>query len=101
MRFTTQWRTAFRVKSFKAVVIRGKLPGEKEGDGGEGGGRWGRLEIRDRWWRSHVAGQLEQKTLIFIGNKEGLHHKLSADSLHGGCKRVRVSGWRVGSAGGR
>ena len=59
MRFTTQWRTAFRVKSFKAVVIRGKLPGEKEGDGGEGGGgRWGRLEIRDRWWRSHVAEML-------------------------------------------
>ena len=56
MRFTTQWRTAFRVKSFKAVVIRGKLPGEKEGDGG--GGRWGRLEIRDRWWRSHVAEML-------------------------------------------
>ena len=38
MRFTTQWRTAFRVKSFKAVVIRGKLPGEKEGDGGGGRG---------------------------------------------------------------
>ena len=37
MRFTTQWRTTFRVKSFKAVVIRGKLPGEKEGDGGRGG----------------------------------------------------------------
>ena len=46
MRFTTQWRAAFRVKSFKAVVIRGKFSG--------GGGGW--LEIRDRWWRSHVAG---------------------------------------------
>ena len=53
MRFTTQWRAAFRVKSFKAVVIRGKLPGE-----GEGGGAVGRLEIRDRWWRSHVAEML-------------------------------------------
>ena len=41
MRFTTQWRTAFRVKSFKAVVIRGKLPGEGEGDGGGGGGAVG------------------------------------------------------------
>ena len=40
MRFTTQWRAAFRVKSFKAVVIRGKLPGEGEGDG-EGGGAVG------------------------------------------------------------
>ena len=35
MRFTTQWRAAFRVKSFKAVVIRGKLSGE--GGRGEGG----------------------------------------------------------------
>ena len=35
MRFTTQWRAAFRVKSFKEVVIRGKLSGE--GGGGEGG----------------------------------------------------------------
>ena len=34
MRFTTQWRAAFRVKSFKAVVIRGKLLGEGEGGGG-------------------------------------------------------------------
>ena len=58
MRFTTQWRAAFRVKSFKAVVIRGKLPGEGEGDGGGGVGRWGRLEIGDRWWRSHVAEML-------------------------------------------
>ena len=39
MRFTTQWRAAFRVKSFKAVVIRRKLSGE-----GGGGGGW-RLEI--------------------------------------------------------
>ena len=54
MRFTTQWRAAFRVKSFKAVVIRGKLSGE----GGGGWGLWGRLEIRDRWWRSHVAEML-------------------------------------------
>ena len=54
MRFTTQWRAAFRVKSFKAVVIRGKLSGE----GGGGRGQWGRLEIRDRWWRSHVAQML-------------------------------------------
>ena len=37
MRFTTQWRTAFRVKSFKAVVIRGKLSGE----GGEAVGAVG------------------------------------------------------------
>ena len=28
---TTQWRAAFRVKSFKAVVIRGKLSGEGGG----------------------------------------------------------------------
>ena len=41
MRFTTQWRAAFRVKSFKAAVIRGKLPGEGEGDGGGGGGAVG------------------------------------------------------------
>ena len=34
MRFTTQWRAAFRVKSFKAVVIRGKWAG---GGGGGGG----------------------------------------------------------------
>ena len=34
MRFTTQWRAAFRVKSFKAVVIRGKLSGEGGGVGG-------------------------------------------------------------------
>ena len=44
MRFTTQWRAAFRVKSFKAVVIRGKLLGEGDGGGGGGGGGW-RLEI--------------------------------------------------------
>ena len=42
MRFTTQWRAAFRVKSFKAVVIRGKLSGE---EGGGGGG-----------WRLVIAG---------------------------------------------
>ena len=34
MRFTTQRRAAFRVKSFKAVVIRGKLSGEGGGGGG-------------------------------------------------------------------
>ena len=34
MRFTTQWRAAFRVKSFKAVVIRGKLSGVGGGGGG-------------------------------------------------------------------
>ena len=53
MRLTTQWRAAFRVKSFKAAVVRGKL-GEW-GGGGHGGGR---LEIRDHWWRSHVAEML-------------------------------------------
>ena len=40
MRFTTQWWAAFRVKSFKAAVIRGKLSG-----GGRGGGGGWRLEI--------------------------------------------------------
>ena len=50
MRFATQWWAAFRVKSFKAVVIRGRW------SGGEGGG--GGLEIRDRWWRNHVAEML-------------------------------------------
>ena len=43
MRFTTQWRAAFRVKSFSAVVVRGKLSGD--GGGGEGGGGGWRLEI--------------------------------------------------------
>ena len=39
MRLTTQWRAAFRVKSFKAVVIRRRwLVG---GEGGGGGGRVG------------------------------------------------------------
>ena len=51
MRFTTQWRTTFRVKSFKAVVIRGKLPGEKEGDRGGGGGGGG-----GGGWRLEIAG---------------------------------------------
>ena len=45
MRFTTQWQAAFRVKSFKAVVIRGKLSGERGGGGGGGGG-----------WRLEIAG---------------------------------------------
>ena len=38
MRFTTQWRAAFRVKSFKAVVIRRKWWGGGGGRKGEGGG---------------------------------------------------------------
>ena len=37
MRFTTKWRAAFRVKSFKVAVIRWKwLGGEGEGGGGDG-----------------------------------------------------------------
>ena len=39
MRFTTQWRAAFRVKSFKAVVIRRKSLGGGGGVEGRGGGR--------------------------------------------------------------
>ena len=35
MRFTTKWRAAFRVKSFKAAVIRRKWVGR-----GGGGGEW-------------------------------------------------------------
>ena len=68
MRFTTQWRTAFRVKSFKAVVIRGKLSGEGGGGGGGGG------------WRLEIAGGTVFFCFFFIGNKEGLHYTLSADS---------------------
>ena len=35
MRFTTQWRAAFKVQSFKAVVIRRKWFGVGWGEGGE------------------------------------------------------------------
>ena len=40
MRFTTQWRAAFRAKSFKAAVIRRKWleVGGRRGVGGERGG---------------------------------------------------------------
>ena len=37
MRFTTQWRTAFRVKSFKTAVTRRKCWGGGGGGGGGGG----------------------------------------------------------------
>ena len=43
MRFTTQWRAVFRVKSFKADVVRREWLGVGEGEGGRGSGR--RLEI--------------------------------------------------------
>ena len=38
MRFTTQWRAAFRVKSFKAIVVGRKWLGAGCGGGGGGGG---------------------------------------------------------------
>ena len=61
MRFTTQWRAAFRVKSFKAVVIRKEVKG-----GGGGGGKYGSLVEEPRrgdvdilgWgWEEVVFGQ--------------------------------------------
>ena len=43
MRFTTEWRAAFRVKSFEAAVIRRNWLGR--GERGEGGGGGRRLEV--------------------------------------------------------
>ena len=47
MRFTNQWQAAFRVKSFKADVIRRKWLGVGGGVG-EGGGGGRRLEVTGR-----------------------------------------------------
>ena len=41
VRFTTQWRAAFRAKPFKAVVVRRKLLGGGWGGGGGGEGARG------------------------------------------------------------
>ena len=60
MRFTTQWRAAFRVKSLMAVVVRRKWlrGGGVWGGGGRGRGERGsgrRLEIIDGGATSQVA----------------------------------------------
>ena len=52
MRITTQCRVAFRVKSFKAAVIRGKWLGGGRGGGGE------EVVVGGHWWTIHVAEML-------------------------------------------
>ena len=64
MRFTTQWRAALRLKSFKVVVVRGEL-----GWGGRGG--W-RLEITgggatsQRCWYLGVGGGFDINSSGFL-----------------------------------
>ena len=62
MRFTTQWQAAFRVKSFKAVVVRREwLRRGGGGGGGRGGGRrlevTGRRAMSQRCWYLGVGGR--------------------------------------------
>ena len=86
MRFTTQWRAAFRVKSFKAAVIRRGCLG-----GGEGGGG-GSSEIRGRWWKSLVA---EMLSWWWLGGGEGEGGGVLVELRSGVVPRDRKSGESV------
>ena len=73
MRFTTQWWAAFKVKSFKAVVVRRKWGG----GGGGGGGNGRRLEITSGGATSQVGVMYFILLLFWPFNIQGREAYLS------------------------